>query len=99
MPVADLPNPYEASRTQALPRRWSWPFVIWTWVMVIVTLITATPLALFAVAYVRHRQTGPPTFSGDPDIGYGILMMLVIVNAPTVLGWLFWLVGLATRVR
>ncbi len=99
MSATDLPKPYEASRAQALPRRWSWPFLIWTWVMIVVTLITATPLALFAVSYARYHQEHPSLPPGDPDIGYGILMMLVILNVPTALGWLIWLVGLATRIR
>jgi hypothetical protein len=93
MPATDLPNPYEASQARPLPQRSRLPFLIWTWVMIVVTLVTATPLVLFAGMYIHHRRTGPPTFPGDPDIGFGILMLLLIANAPSALGWLIWLVA------
>jgi heme/copper-type cytochrome/quinol oxidase subunit 2 len=95
----NLPNPDEAPRTRPLAQSWSWAFLIWTWVMIVATLVTATPLVLFAVSYARYHQEHPSLPPGDPDIGYGILMMLVILNAPTALGWLIWLVGLTTRRR
>jgi len=89
----ELPNPYESPRTRQMPRSGGMAFLICTWALIAATLVTATPLVLFAVAYVHHRLNGPPTFPGDPDIGFGILMLLVMLNAPTALGWLIWLVA------
>jgi len=70
-----------------------------TGLLIVATLITGTPLVLFAGHYWHFRTTNPPLPPGDPDIGFGMLMLLGLLNLPIVLAWTIWLIWLIARRR
>jgi hypothetical protein len=94
------PNPFEAPA--AKPASYSASRIIqWslTGLLILATFVTGTPLVLFAGAYWHNRATNPPLPPGDPDIGYGILMLLALLNLPAAFAWVIWLIVLITRRR
>jgi hypothetical protein len=57
-----------------------------------VTAITATLFLLYGGIYLHWRLTSPPLIPGDPDFGFGFLVLLGLLNVPVVIAWLAWLV-------
>jgi hypothetical protein len=52
------------------------------------TLVTATVLALAIGNYYHFTVIDPPKLrSGDPNIGFGLLILALLINVPTVLLW------------
>jgi hypothetical protein len=84
------PASYSASRVI----QWSL-----TGLLIVSTLFTGTPLVLFAGYYWHFRTTNPPLPPGDPDIGFGILMLLGLLNLPVALAWITLLIWLIIRRR
>jgi hypothetical protein len=67
---------------------------------VCLSLLVCTPTILAAASYFHYQATRPPTFPGDPDIGFGILMLVALANAPVLaLTWLGWFVWRSLRKR
>jgi len=55
------------------------------------TALTATLFFLYGGVYVHWRLTNRPLPSGDPDIGFGIVACLGLLNLLVAVWWFAWL--------
>ena len=92
-------NPYRAPAGEETKSLQSQPEVIRP-VTALLLGATLIPVGLFVLAlgnYLYFSFTGPSTFTGDPNIGLGILQLTFVLNLPILFAWLVWLFAKPTK--